>query len=97
MRVFDVAARSLVITLSGVVDASWTGRLAAQVESGGNRRVVVDLRDATHVDGEVQSFLVSAAQRAPLTIVGEQWLLHVFELTRHTPSLRLSTSLAAAL
>jgi anti-anti-sigma regulatory factor len=97
IRVFEVAGRSLVITLSGVVDASCTGRLADEVGSSGNRHVVVDLRDATHVDGEVQSFLVSAAQRAPLTIVAEQWLLHVFELTRHTRSLRLATSLAAAL
>jgi anti-anti-sigma regulatory factor len=97
IRVFEVAGRSLVITLSGAVDASWTGQLAGQVESRGDRDVVVDLRDATYVDADVQSFLISAARRAPVTIVAEQWLLHVFELTRHTRSLRLATSLAAAL
>jgi hypothetical protein len=97
IRVHHVAARSLVLTLSGVVDASCAGRLADQFARRGDRRVVVDLLDATFVDAEVQSFLVSTAERDAITVVAAPWLLHVFELTRHTRSLRLATSLAAAL
>jgi len=97
MRVLDVASRSLVLTLSGVVDASYANRLADEVERRGRRSVVVDLLDATYVDSEVQSYLIGAAEKAPLTVVAGSWLLHVFELTRHTRSLRLSSSLSAAL
>jgi hypothetical protein len=97
LRVHDVAARSRVLTLSGVVDASWADRLAGHVDLRGSRHIVVDLLDATYVDAAVQSFLVSAAERAPITVVAAPWLLHVFELTRRTRSLLLAASLAAAL
>jgi len=97
IRVLDVASRALVLTLSGDVDASCVGRLADRVARRGNRRVVVDLLDATFVDAEVQSFLVSTAERAPITVVAQPWLLHVFELTRCTRSVLLAGSLSAAL
>lgn len=95
-RVHDVAARSLLVTFSGVVDSSCAVRLADQVGRRGNRRVVVDLIDATYVDADVQSFLISAAEDAPITVVANQWLLHVLELTRHSRSLQLATSLSEA-
>jgi anti-anti-sigma regulatory factor len=96
IRVLDVGSKSLVVTLSGVLDASWADRLATEVERRGSRRVIVDLLDTIYVDDEVQSFLVSAAEHAPLTVVAETWLLHVFELTRRTRSLQLTASLAEA-
>src|SRR3954447_13704402 len=97
IRVHDVAAGFLLFTLSCVVAAPCAGRFADRVARRGNRRVVVDLLDATFVDAEVQSFLVSTAERAPITVVAQPWLLHVFELTRCTRSLLLAGSLSAAL
>src|SRR4051812_1096318 len=94
MRVHDVAARSLLVTFSGVVDSSCACRLADQVGRRGDRRVVVDLIDATYVDADVQSFLISAAEHAPITVVANQWLLHILELTRDSRTLRLATSLS---
>jgi hypothetical protein len=93
IRVLDVGSESVVLTLSGVVDATWAARLAKEVDLRGDRRVIVDLMDAIHVDADVQSFLIGAAERLPLTVVADAWLLHVFELQRPSRSLRLNGSL----
>jgi hypothetical protein len=96
LRVLDTGPASRVITLAGVVDGSWTGPLASEIDRRAGRRVIVDLLDATSIDPEVHSFLISAAESTPLTIVAEAWLLHVFELTRHSRALALGRSLAEA-
>ena len=93
MRVLEVGSASLVVTLAGFVGASWAEALEAELGRSGRKRVIVDLLDATDVDGEVQSVLIRHAERSPLTVVAGPRLLHVFELTRRSRSLRLGRSL----
>jgi hypothetical protein len=93
IRVLHAGSNSVVVALSGVVDATCVPRLATEVDRRGDRRVIVDVVDATYVDADVQSFLIAAAEQFPLTVVADSWLLHVFELQRHSHSLRLNRSL----
>src|SRR5690348_8958916 len=96
IRVFEVGTESLVVTLSGSVEASWADRLRAKLDLAHRRRVIVDLLDATYVDRDVQAVLIHAAERSPLTVVAQPRLLHVFELTRISRALRLDRSLSDA-
>jgi hypothetical protein len=96
IRVLDVGSSSRVITLSGELDASWALRLAGEVESSGGLPVIVDLLNATDVDADVQTFLIGAAEKTPVTVVAEPRLLHVFELRRRSSALRLAPSLSEA-
>ena len=96
IRVLEVGSKSVVLTFSGSVEASWVERLVAELERSGSRTVIVDLLATTFVDREIQSVLIRDAERAPLTVVAEPWLLHVFELTRLSRSLRLDGSLSDA-
>jgi hypothetical protein len=96
MRVLDVGASSLVLTFSGVVDASYAARLAAEMKRFGGRHIIVDLLDIVSVDDDVQSLLIDAAEHESLTVVAAPWLLHVFELSRRSNALRLDRSLSAA-